>query len=90
MRRWHVAVGLALGHAALFALAGQLGDRFAALLAGTVYLPLWPLASIGVPVWSPAESGGWSAPSLLGWFIVGGFWFALWWFVSALLVRRRR
>ncbi len=89
MRRWHAAVGLALVHAALFALAGHFGDRFAALLAGTVYLPLWPLASIGLPVWSPAESGGWSAPSLLGWTIVSCLWFSIWWFVSALLLRRR-
>ena len=90
MRRWHLALGLSLAHAALIAFSDQLANQVAPALAATVYLPLWPLGSMGLPVWMTAESGGWSAPSLLGWLIVAFVWFTIWWLVSALLVRRRK
>jgi len=67
-------------------------DALAPALAGAVYLPLMVLHAAGVPVFVAAASGGWSAPSLLGWVIVGLLWLAVWWgvasVVSRLLLRR--
>ena len=67
-------------------------EAIAPAVAGSIYVLLIVLQGLGLPVFAAAESGGWAAPSLLGWVVVAGFWSALWWgvisFVSD-LVRRR-
>ncbi len=62
------------------------GDRIAAIVAGSIYLPLLPLEKLGLPV---VRSAGWffPPPTALGWFFVAAFWVVLYWFVAALIVR---
>lgn len=80
---------LLLGHLALVATGDALPAAIAPVVAGTIYLPLWPLSALGIPVFSPAASGGWAAPSLLGWFTFVVIWWLLWWAVVALIMRVR-
>lgn len=59
-------------------LAARAGvELLAPAAAATVYAPLVLLFGI-------AQSGGWAAPSLLGWVLVVAFWGLLWWAVAAL------
>ncbi len=78
--------------------AGAIGwvggsDRLAAIVAGTIYLPLWPLGKIGVPV---VQLSGWMIPppTALGWTAVVVVWLAVWWGVASgiawFMARRRR
>jgi hypothetical protein len=76
-------------HGALVALGPVLPESIAPAIAGTVYLPLWPLSSLGIPVFGQAESGGWSEPSGLGWLLVVGIWSALWWILTAAIAKVR-
>lgn len=52
------------------------------VVAGSVYLQLLVMRMLGLGVFAAAESGGWSAPSLLGWIVVGVFWAVVWWRVA--------
>ena len=67
--RWLIFSTLIGVHVAVFIFAPEL---IAPLVAGSIYLPLWPLSTIGIPVFGVAASGGWAAPSLLGWAVVFG------------------
>lgn len=58
-------------------------DKLAPIVAGTIYLPLFPCRAVGLPVFGAAESGGWAAPSFFGWAVVAGFWAVLWWIVAS-------
>ncbi|MDM0030896.1 hypothetical protein QTI33_01925 [Variovorax sp. J22P271] len=80
-RSWHLFAALVLLHAAgvLFAPA-----PLAPLVAASVYLPLMPLQQMGVPVFGSGESGGWAAPSVLGWAAVVAVWAVTWWAVAQL------
>jgi len=60
-------------HIASQRFAHSLGP-LAPLIAGSVYLPLMPLQQMGVPVFGSGESGGWAAPSVLGWATVIVVW----------------
>lgn len=75
----------------IFAIAFPL-EAIAPFVAGAIYVPLTVLRAFGLPVFAGAESGGWPAPSLLGWVVVAFFWAALWWaavvLVSSLVERR--
>jgi hypothetical protein len=62
-------------------------EAIAPAVAGSVYLPLMALRAVGLPVFGKAESGGWAAPSLLGWILVAAFWAAVWWGVVSLASR---
>ena len=63
-RSWHLfALLVFLRAACVLFMPGPL----APLIAGSVYLPLMPLQQMGIPVFSSRESGGWAAPSALGW-----------------------
>lgn len=68
-------------------------DAMAPAVAGSVYLPLMALHALHLPVLASAESGGWGAPSPLGWIALAVFWASIWWavasFVSRLWVKRR-
>ncbi|MFB9241584.1 hypothetical protein IV454_06695 [Massilia antarctica] len=82
-------VGLATVHAVIgwiWAGTGTLGPAIAA----TIYGPLFVLDALGLPVFGSGASGGWAAPSLLGWVCVVLVWAAIWWGAAALLARLRR
>lgn len=87
--RWIAVFVLVLLHVALIAAGDALPAALAPAIAGTLYLPLWPLSALGIPVFSPAESGGWASPSLLGWLCFVALWSLLWWLVVALVMRAR-
>lgn len=82
--RWPLFAVLAGSHAAMAFVAPEV---LAPAVAGSVYLPLTLLQAAGVPVLAAAESGGWSAPSPLGWAVVVALWFAIWWGVASFLSR---
>ena len=60
-------------------------DRLAAIVAGSIYLPLWPFGELGVPVF---RRSGWMFPplTLLGWLLVVVFWVVVYWFLAAFVV----
>lgn len=78
-RSWDLFAALVLLHVAgvLFA-----PSPLAPFIAGSVYLPLMPLQQMGVPVFGSGESGGWAAPSILGWAAVVAMWAVTWWAVA--------
>jgi len=80
--RWILFAVLSGGH---FTVALVAPRALAPAIAGSVYVPLMLFKSAGVPVFSAAEPGGWSAPSWLGWVIVLIVWLAIWWAVASLL-----
>lgn len=59
-------------------------DRLGAIVAGSIYLPLWPLGELGVPVF---RQNGWffPPPTYLGWVIVVVFWLVAYWCIAGLL-----
>lgn len=77
-------------HVALVTLGPLLSESLAPVAAGTVYLPLWSLSSIGLPVFGPAASGGWAGPNFLGWVLVAGLWSTLWWWLAAVVASLRK
>ena len=82
--RWLIFATLIGIHVMVVVFAPEL---IAPLVAGSIYLPLWPLRAIGIPVFGVAASGGWAAPSLLGWTVVFCLWSAIWFAVATLLSR---
>jgi hypothetical protein len=82
--RWPLFIALVGTHAAATFFAP---DRLAPVLAGAIYIPLMLLQAAGAPVFATAESGGWPAPSPLGWFVVIVLWLAVWWAVALLTSR---
>jgi hypothetical protein len=56
-------------------------------VAGSIYLPLFFLQTIGFPVYAAGTSGGWSAPSLLGWLFLAVLWASVWWLVACVLAK---
>jgi len=85
-----VILGIVSVHLALVAGASVLPDAIQPALAATVYLPLWPLAALGLPVFGPAESGGWPGPSPLGWVAFALLWAAVWAMLLATIDRLRK
>lgn len=77
-------------HVGLLAFGHLLPDSLAPPVVGTVYLPLWPLHAVGLPVFGRAESGGWSSPNMLGWLFVAGIWGVLWWMLASTIARLRK
>ncbi len=77
----YIFAGLVLVHGAgvLFAPV-----QLAPLFAGSVYLPLLLLQSIGLPVFAAGKSGGWAGPSPLGWWALVVLWSITWWGVAKL------
>jgi hypothetical protein len=84
--RWFLFAALVLLHAAA-ATGFFSSEALAPVVAGSIYLPLIPLEAVGIPVFAPAESGGWAAPSLLGWGMVVSLWPALWLVMATFLSR---
>jgi hypothetical protein len=88
--QWIAVSVLILIQLALVVIGDALPAAVASIVAGTIYLPLWPLSAIGIPVFLQAESGGWAKPSVLGWFAFIVIWSLLWTAVVAVLLRIRR
>lgn len=84
-----VILGIVSVHLALVAGASVLPDVIQPALAATVYLPLWPLAALGLPVFGQAEPGGWLGPSLLGWAVFVLLWMAVWTMLLAVIDKYR-
>lgn len=85
-----IVLGLLAAHTMLVANGGRLPDAWAPAVAATVYGPLWALSIIGLPVFGPAQAGGWAGPNLLGWLCFGVFWAAMWWALVQAVMRLRR
>jgi hypothetical protein len=82
-------VFLILVHIVLVAACGRLPDTIAPAVAASIYLPLWPLSVVGLPVFSPAAPGGWASPSLFGWIVFIVIWSIFWWLLVAAVARMR-
>ena len=74
---------LVVAHAVAIFAASHLPDRLAAVVAGSIYLPLMPFQALGLPVFGAAESGGWASPSILGWGLLFVIWVGFWWAITA-------
>ena len=85
--RFIAVLTLVAAHAAAIVAASHLPDRLAAVVAGSIYLPLMPFDALGLPVFGRAESWGWASPSVLGWGVLVVVWVGLWWAVVSGLAR---
>jgi hypothetical protein len=83
-RIWSLLFAAHVGLAAFSAVLGI--DRLSAIIAGTIYLPLWPVSKLGLPVF---QGNQWMIPppNALGWLFIILFWAFLYWAVAALLSR---
>ena len=84
LARWILFIALSGSHLTVVIVGPAI---LAPAIAGSVYVPLMLFESIGFPVFSAAESGGWPAPSLPGWVLVVLVWLAIWWGFASLLSR---
>ena len=78
---------LSVIHVGVAALSTVLGiDRLSAIVAGTIYVPLWPVDKLGIPVF---ERNQWMIPppNALGWIFVLAFWALVYWAIAVLLSR---
>jgi len=84
LKIWSFLSAIHLGVAALSTVLAI--DRLSAIIAGTVYLPLWPVSKLGLPVF---QRNQWifPPPNLLGWVFVISFWALLYWAIATLLGR---
>jgi hypothetical protein len=73
-----VVAALVALHAAAVASVGALPAAWGPALAATVYLPLWPLSALGMPVFGATPSGGWAGPNAAGWCVLLVAWAVLW------------
>ena len=85
--RFIAVLTLVAAHAAAVSAASHLPDRLAAVVAGSIYLPLTPFDALGLPVLGPAEPWGWPSPSVFGWGLLLLVWVGLWWAVISGLAR---
>lgn len=72
------ALAMAATHGALVAMSNRLPDAISAVVAWTVYFPLWLASGLGLPVFGRTQSGGWATPNGLGWASLAIFWIAIW------------
>jgi len=54
-------------------------ELIAPAIAGSIYLPLTALKSLGMPVFADSFAVTWSPPSTLGWLSVIVLWAGVWW-----------
>ena len=76
--RFIAVLTLVAAHAVAIVAASHLPDRLAAVVAGSIYLPLMPFDALGLPVLGSAESWGWASPSALGWGVLVVVWVGFW------------
>jgi hypothetical protein len=88
MRPW-VAIWLALfaAHAAVIALGWIVGSAWlATIVVGSIYLPLWPLGKLGIPV---IRQSGWlfAPPTFIGWIAIVICWSVVYWGIAVVIAR---
>ena len=86
-QRVFIWLALASVHAIAFVYGWVVGgDRIAAIVAGSIYLPLLPLEKLGVHV---TRSTAWffPPPTALGWLFVIAFWLVVYWVLAALIAK---
>ena len=71
---------------------GSSSDRVGPIVAGSIYLPLWPFDQLGLPVF---HRSGWffPPPTVPGWSVLIAVWVLVYWYLAAFVVwlfRRRR
>lgn len=71
---------------ALFLTHAMAGWLVRPIAAGSLYLPAMAAHRLGLPVLG-SGAGGWPSPTLLGWCVVIGAWFAVYWGLAALLTK---
>jgi hypothetical protein len=76
-----------IAHALAITAASRLPDRLAAVVAGSVYVPLMPFRALGLPVFGTTMVSGWASPSSVGWGLLLAMWVGFWWVVVAGVVR---
>lgn len=83
-RIWSLLSATHIGLAVLSIVLGI--DRLSAIIAGTIYLPLWPVSKLGLPVF---QRNQWMIPppNALGWLFIILFWAFSYWVVAVLLSR---
>jgi hypothetical protein len=86
MRPWIVIwLALVAVHAAVLALGWAVGsDWLAAIVVGSIYLPLWPLGKLGIPV---VQQTGWffPPPTLVGWVAIVICWSLVYWCIAVVV-----
>ena len=89
MLRVAIWIALSLLHALAGLVASNGNEALGPVVAASVYLPLWPLGALGLPV---THGSGWffPPPTALGWCLVVVFWAAVYWFVASLIGRGAR
>ena len=88
MHLW-VVIWLALGasHVALIALGWAVGsDWLATIIVGSIYLPLWPLGKLGIPVIRSTGSF-FPPPTLVGWVAIVTCWLVVYWAIALVIAR---
>ena len=82
LKIWSLLSAIHLGVGALSTVLGI--DKLSAIVAGTIYLPLWPVDKLGLPVF---QRNQWMIPppNVLGWIFVFIFWAILYWAIAGLL-----
>ena len=88
MRLW-VAIWLALlaVHVTIFALGWIIAsDLLATVIVGSIYLPLWPLGKLGIPV---VRESGWlfPPPTVIGWLAIITCWSLVYWGIAIAIAR---
>ncbi|MDP1832299.1 MAG: hypothetical protein Q8K67_09590 [Geothrix sp.] len=81
---WSLLSATHLGLAMVSTVLGS--DRLSAIVAGTIYLPLWPVSKLGLPVFQRDQ---WMIPppNALGWLCVIVFWALTYWAIAIPLGR---
>ena len=88
MRRW-IAIWLALvvGHLVLMTVGWVAGsDWFAPIVVGSIYLPLWPLGKLGLPV-IHLSGPIFPLPTAIGWGAIAICWSLVYWLVAVVVAR---
>ena len=80
-------LALCLGHTLLVLLAYWLPDTPLAGFGLTLLAVPYLLAPLGLPLLQMSASGGWAAPTALGWFVAVAFWLLFHPVLSSLLGR---
>ena len=68
----------AVSHGLLVAFAANLPAWLAPIVSGSIFLPLWPLAAVGIPVFGNSAGWGWESPGFFGWTVLAIFWVWVW------------
>jgi hypothetical protein len=92
--RLAIWMALMLVHFLAGLVAWKGGNEFLGpLVAASVYLPLWPLEALGLPL-TQGTGAFFPPPTLLGWGVVVVVWAAVYWLIAVLAekfgVRSRR